>query len=54
MNYLNNDFSGDYSIEQPSDSTDSEAEFLKVKLLETHSRLMRELEYSKDLEEEVA
>ena len=54
MNFLNNDFSGEYSIEQPADSTESEAEFLKIKLLETHSRLMRQLEYSKDLQEQLA
>ena len=49
MNYLNNDYSLNHSLEQPMDSTDSEVEFLKVKLLETHSKLIKELEYSKDL-----
>lgn len=50
MTYLNNDYSLNYSIEQPQESTETEVEFLKAKLLETHSKLLQELEYSKRLE----
>ena len=42
MSYLNNDYSLNYSID-PHDSNDSEVEFLKVKLIETHSKFIKEL-----------
>lgn len=53
MNYLNNSYSLDYEVEHPSESSESEVELLKIKLLETHSKLIKELEYTKDLEEEL-
>lgn len=51
MNYLNHSYSLDYDPEAPSESSSSEVELLKIKLLETHSKLIKELEYTKDLEE---
>lgn len=51
MTYLKNDYSLNYSLSQHPDSSESEVEYLKLKLIETHSKLIRELEYSKELEE---
>jgi hypothetical protein len=41
MSYLKNEYSYNYPNSYAPDSAESEVEYLKVKLIETHSKLIR-------------
>jgi hypothetical protein len=43
MSYLNHEYSLNNSYALPPDSGESESDYLKMKLLETHSKLIQEL-----------
>lgn len=49
MTYLNNNYSLDYSL----DDSEAESELLKKKILEIHQKYMEEMEYTKQLEEQL-
>lgn len=51
MTYFKHDDHQGYNYSHIPDSSESEADYLKLKLIETHSKLIKELEYTKDLEE---
>lgn len=53
MTYLNTNYSLKYNHEFP-DSATEETQLLKQKLLETHQKLISELSYSKQLEEQIS
>lgn len=51
MSYFKNEYAQNYNHSHAADSSESEVDYLKLKLIETHTKLIKELEYSKELEE---
>jgi hypothetical protein len=41
MSYFKSEFSQNYAYSQGADSSESEVDYLKLKLIETHSKLIK-------------